>query len=154
MKSCTIIGVLVIVMLIFFPSCKKKNSSTESLAVEKVTAGSSEITLQGPNFNIPVDSSILIQFNVSLDTSTVRKSLVLKRSGNTNVLFGITYLNRNQTVVLTPATVFNPLTNYVLQIGSTLLGASGESFSGTSYSFTTNNRKLTLKSVTLNGLEF
>jgi hypothetical protein len=154
MKSCTIIGVLVIVMLIFFPSCKKKNSSTESLAVEKVTAGSSEITLQGPNFNIPVDSSILIQFNVSLDTSTVRKSLVLKRSGNTNVLFGITYLNRNQTVVLTPATVLNPLTNYVLQIGSTLLGASGESFSGTSYSFTTNNRKLTLKSVTLNGLEF
>ncbi len=154
MKPSAIIGLLAIVMLIFFPSCKKKNSNTENLVVEKVTAGSNEITLQGPNFNIPVDSSFLIKFNVSLDTSTVRKNLFLRRDGSTNILFGITYLNKYQTIVITPATALNPLTNYVLTIGSSLTGSSGEGFTGSSYSFTTNNRRLTLKSVILNGEEF
>jgi hypothetical protein len=154
MKSYPIVGLLVIGMLICFPSCKKNTSSKESLTVELVKGGSNEITLQGPNFNIPVDSSIFIKFNTSLDTNTVRKNIILKRNGNTTVLFGIAYLNGYQTIVLTPATALNPLTNYVLTIGSSLTGSSGEGFTGSSYSFTTNNRKLTLKSVTLNGEEF
>lgn len=154
MKFCTIIGMLAISLLIFFSSCKKKMSGTESLIVEQIKAGNNEITLQGPNFNIPVDSSFYISFNASLDTGKVRKSVILVKSGNTIVSVGINYLNSFQTIVLTPISVLDPLTNYVLQIGSSLTGTGGESFSGESYSFSTNNRKLTLKSVTLNGLEF
>ena len=154
MKSYPVIGLLILIMLIFFPSCKKKTSNTESLVVELVKGGSYEITLQGPNFFIPVDSAIVIQFNASLDTGTVKKSLILKKNGSISVLFGITYLNRYQTVILTPAIALDPLTNYILQISSSLTGSSGEDFYGTSYSFTTNNRKLTLKSVTVNGKEF
>jgi hypothetical protein len=147
-------GLGVILLLMFFTSCKKKISNTESLMVELVKSGNEEITLQGPNFNIPVDSSIYIRFNVSVDTGKVRKNIMLITNGNTIVSCGITYINGFQTVVLSPVRSLDPLTNYVLQIGSSLSGIEGESFSGANYSFTTNNRKLTLKSVTLNGEEF
>lgn len=130
------------------------SGNSERLVVEYVKSGNTELTVQGPNFNIPVDSSISITFNTSLDTNTVRKSLFLKRNGNTNVLIGIAYSNIYQTVTITPASPLDPMTNYILQIGPTLTGSAGEGFSETNYSFTTINRKLTLKSVTLNGAEF
>jgi hypothetical protein len=155
MKFHAIIGLLIIILLMFFSSCKKKMAnSSESLIVEHVKDGNTELTIQGPNFNIPVDSSISITFNASLDTNTVRKSLFLKRNGNTDVLIGIAYSNIYQTVTITPASPLDPLTNHILQIGATLTGSAGEGFAGTNYSFTTINRKLTLKSVTLNGTEF
>jgi hypothetical protein len=155
MKFHTFIGLLAIILLIFFSSCKKKMAnSSEILIVEHVKAGNTEITLQGPNFNIPVDSSISITFNTSLDTNTVRKSLFLKRNGNTNVSIGIAYSNIFQTITITPVSLLDPLTNYILQIKATLTGSAGEGFAGTDYSFTTINKKLTLKSVTLNGTEF
>ena len=82
MKLHAIIGLVAIILLMFFPSCKKKMAnSSETLIVEHVKTGNTELTIQGPNFNIPVDSSISITFNASLDTGTVRKSLFLKRNG-------------------------------------------------------------------------
>ena len=155
MKFNTFIGLLAVILLLLFSSCKKKMANnSESLIVEHVKAGNTELTLQGPNFNIPVDSSITITFNVSLDTNTVRKSLFLKKNGNTDVLIGIVYSNIYQTVTVIPASHLDPFTNYILQIGTSLTGSGGERFAGTNYSFTTINRKLTLKSVTLNGAEF
>jgi len=155
MKFHAIIGLMALILLMFFSSCKKKMAnSSETLIVEHVKTGNTELTIQGPNFNIPVDSSISITFNASLDTGTVRKSLFLKRNGTNDVIFGITFLNSFQTIVLSPYIPLDPMTNYILQIGSSLTGSAGEDFAGTSYSFTTTNRKLTLKSVTLNGAEF
>ena len=154
MKFNTFIGLLAVILLLLFSSCKKKMANSESLIVEHVKAGNTELTLQGPNFNIPVDSSITITFNASLDTNTVRKSLILKKNGNTDVLIGIVYSNIYQTVTVIPANHLDPFTNYILQIGASLTGSAGERFAGTNYSFTTINRKLTLKSVTLNGAEF
>ena len=154
MKFNTFIGLLAVILLLLFSSCKKKMANSESLIVEHVKAGNTELTLQGPNFNIPVDSSITITFNASLDTNTVRKSLFLKKNGNTDVLIGIVYSNIYQTVTVIPANHLDPFTNYILQIGASLTGSAGERFAGTNYSFTTINRKLTLKSVTLNGAEF
>ncbi|MGA3013887.1 MAG: glucoamylase family protein [Bacteroidales bacterium] len=122
--------------------------------MEKIRSGNIDITLQGPNFNVPLDSAIVIKFNASLDTVTVRKSLILSRSGSTLVPFGMTYLSGNQTIVLTPINYLDPLTNYVLQISSSLSGIEGQTFTAASYSFTTNKAELTLKSATLNGKEF
>jgi hypothetical protein len=155
MKSKAIFGLLAISLLIFFPSCKKKTSgSNGTLVIEKVKAGNTELTIQGPNLNIPVDSSFSITFNASLDTNTVRKSLFLKRNGNTAMPFGIVFSNVYQTVTIIPSGHLDPLTNYVLQIEASVTGSSGQVFTATSYSFTTVNRKLILKSATLNGEEF
>ena len=155
MKNPTLIFMLVLPLIIFFSSCKKKMSENNAtLVVEQITSGNIEITLQGPNFNVPLDSAIIIKFNASLDTGTVRKSLIFSNNGNTMVPFGITYLSGNQTIVLTPVNYLDPLTKYVLQISSSLSGTGGLGFPTTSYSFTTNNKKLTLKSLTLNGKEF
>ena len=155
MKNPTLIFLLVLPLIIFFSSCKKKMSENNAtLIVEQIISGNTEITLQGPNFNVPLDSAIIIKFNASLDTGTVRKSLILSNNGNTLVPFGITYLSGYQTIVLTPVNYLDPLTKYVLQISSSLSGTGGLGFSTASYSFTTNNKKLTLKSLTLNGKEF
>jgi hypothetical protein len=155
MKSHAFIGLLALSLLILFPSCKKKTSgSNGTLVIEKVKAGNTELTIQGPNLNIPVDSSFSITFNASLDTNTVRKSLFLKRNGNTAMPFGIVFSNVYQTVTIIPSGHLDPLTNYVLQIEASVTGSSGQVFTATSYSFTTVNRKLILKSATLNGEEF
>jgi hypothetical protein len=155
MKSHAFIGLLALSLLILFPSCKKKTSgSNGTLVIEKVKAGNTELTIQGPNLNIPVDSSFSITFNASLDTNTVRKSLFLKRNGNTVMPFGIVFSEVYQTVTIIPSSHLDPLTNYVLQIEASVTGSLGQVFTATSYSFTTVNRKLILKSATLNGEEF
>jgi hypothetical protein len=154
MKLKTIIALAGISFLVVFSSCKKKESNANVLSVVQVETGKNKITVEGPNLNIPVDSSIIITFNIPLDTATVRNNLFLKRNGTSDVSFSYLYSADHRIVMLLPAAPLNSLTSFTLAIGSGVRGSSGEIFNGTSYTFTTINRKLRLKSMTLNGQEF
>ncbi len=51
---------------------------------------------------IPVDKNIVIEFSNVLDTSTVRKSILLKKEGTAQVDVSVSYMDDNRTVVLIP----------------------------------------------------
>lgn len=148
---------MVFVFFLTLAACKKdgtqpgNNGNILQLATVKV--GTTYLSLQGNNNNLPIDKGIVIQFSNPLDTSTVKRSILLKRDNNL-VNCNIAYLDQNATVSLQPAQTLENRTTYTLQIATTLKGQKGETFSGIDYSFTTINGKMTIDSITLNGNVF
>lgn len=148
---------MVFLFFLTLAACKKdgtqpgNNGNILQLATVKV--GTTYLSLQGNNNNLPIDKGIVIQFSNPLDTSTVKRSILLKRDNNL-VNCNIAYLDQNATVSLQPAQTLENRTTYTLQIATTLKGQKGETFSGIDYSFTTINGKMTIDSITLNGNVF
>lgn len=148
---------MVFLFFLILAACKKdgtqpgNNGNILQLATVKV--GTTYLSLQGNNNNLPIDKGIVIQFSNPLDTSTVKRSILLKRDNNL-VNCNIAYLDQNATVSLQPAQTLENRTTYTLQIATTLKGQKGETFSGIDYSFTTINGKMTIDSITLNGNVF
>ena len=73
-----------------------------SLQLTSTKVGTQYLTLQGPNTGIQVDESILIAFSNSLDTATVRNSILLTAYGNNAILFDIAYLDNYKTISISP----------------------------------------------------
>jgi len=96
----------------------------------------------------------MIEFSSALDTAAARKSVLLKKGGVTAVPASITFIDENRTVVLQPSASLDNLSEYTLEITSSLRGANRETFPGVTYSFTTVNGKMVITSVTVNGQTF
>lgn len=148
---------MVFLFLLALAACKKDSTQPGNngniLQLATVKVGTTYLSLQGNNNNLPIDKGIVIQFSNSLDTSTVKKSILLKKDASI-VNCNIAYLDQNSTVSLTPAQTLENMTTYTLQITSALKGQKGETFSGIDYTFTTINGKMTIDSITLNGKVF
>jgi hypothetical protein len=137
-------------------SCAKKTdpSPPGTLQLGWTKIGSTLLSLQTPNIDLPADSSITVSFNNKLDTTTVRAGIVLKKSDQSQVAFKTTYSNDLSTVRLTPHQPLEHAAYYILQINSAIKGAQGETFPGVEYTFSTIGGKMTIESITLNGIDF
>ena len=147
---------LVFILLLLITSCRKQSdtSSSNVLQIKNVTAGTTPITLQGPNKNIPADSTISLYFDHKLDTSTVSKSIIISGPDKLPVDF-ISGFSPDFTVALIrPRLSLNVLSDYTLSISSGIKGAAGESYPGAVYSFTTATGKLKLETITVNSIPF
>lgn len=103
---------------------------------------------------IPVDKYIVIEFSNVLDTSTVKKSILLKKEGTVIVDVKVSYMDDNRTVVLIPFKDLDHYIDYTLEITSSLKGINKETFPGVAYSFTTINGTMVISNITLNGQSF
>ena len=150
------IGFIVILLLVF--SCKKDQNNggntTEKLQLVNVKVGELTLNLQGSNKNTPVDKSIIITFNIGVDTNSVKQNIILKAPDSTLVNSVITYTNDFSAIVFTPSQQLNNATNFTLQIKAGLKGGHGEAFPTITYTFVTLNGKFTIENITLNEKEF
>ena len=146
---------LIILSLLLF-SCDRNDPGGEPGLIQLVRAkvGTVYLDLNNPLTDIPVDRNAVIEFSSALDTAAARKSVFLKKGGVTAIPAAITFIDDNRTVVLQPSSSLDHLSEYTLEITSTLRGASRETFPGVTYSFTTVNGKMLITTVTVNGESF
>jgi len=155
MKNRYCIVLLSLLSLLVVISCRKHSVAYSGIIhLQSVTVGNISITIQGPNKNLPTDSSITLIFDLRLDTSTVSKSILLSGSDQAAVLSIIRFSSDFRTVRLTPLQTIQGLADFTLKISSGIKGAAGESFNNVTYSFTTINGKLKIETITVNTVPF
>ncbi len=149
-------GAWLIVLSLLLFSCDRNDPGGEPGLIQLVRAkvGTVYLDLANPLTDIPVDKNAMIEFSSALDTAAARKSVLLKKGGVTAVPASITFIDENRTVVLQPSASLDNLSEYTLEITSSLRGANRETFPGVTYSFTTVNGKMVITSVTVNGQTF
>ncbi|MEI6888102.1 MAG: glucoamylase family protein [Bacteroidales bacterium] len=145
-----------LLILFIAPSCKKTSESSTAgkLQLAWVKIGANYLNAGTENTGLPSDSSILISFNQKLDTNTVRTGISLLQSDQSAVVCKITFPGDLSTIRLKPLQSLSHSTRYILQIGTGIKGASGETFSGVVYFFTTTGGIMQLVSISLNSLNF
>ena len=137
--------------------CKRENGIKPTpgiLQLAQVNIASVPLSLTAENRGLPVNKPVTIEFNGILDTNTVTKSVLLKKTDNSIVPVMFSYSNSLKTITLTPLNPLGNQTAYFLTIGSTILGSKGETFPGITFSFTTINGTMSIQSINLNGLNF
>ncbi len=136
-------------------SCKKKTDEQKGMIrINTVTVGNIPLQPSVITIDVPVDTAFCLRFSIAVDTASARNGITIKRSGQAAYPCKISFSNAYQTVWLKPVAPLAFLTDYILTIGKDVMGASGESFSGASYNFTTMNGKMVIGQITLNGINF
>ena len=150
-------GALIVALALSVVSCDKKDpgdGDTGYVQLIRSKVGTVYLDLQTTVTDIPIDKNIVVEFSNILDTSTVRKSILLKKNGSTETACTVSYMDENRTVVLTPLQNLEHYADYTLDITSSLKGAAKETFPGVTYTFKTVNGKMVISSITLNGQSF
>jgi hypothetical protein len=139
-------------------SCDKKNKNDGNppghVQLVRSRVGTVYLDLMQAVSEVPVDKNIVIEFSNVLDTSTIRKNILLKKEGTAKVAVNVSYMDDNRTVVLIPFRDLDHYTAYTLEITSSLKGINNETFPGLTYNFTTINGTMVVKNITLNGQSF
>jgi len=82
------------------------------------------------------DATISITFSEAMDTTTITTSTFTVDNGVTDDNLTIDFSNANKTATFTPSAYLTPGTTYTVTISSTVTDVAGNSFAGTSWSFT------------------
>lgn len=117
-------------------------------------AGDITLTVGGLSANIPVDAAFTIEFSDALDTVTVREAVTLSDAPGNQIPCSYFYSDDRKIITVDPLKDLVYFNGYKLSIGTGLQGENGESFAGAVYELTTEQGKLTLKNIVLNGLPF
>lgn len=147
---------LCFLLLLISHSCAKDPEPTQagSLHLAWAKMGTRTLSLQSPNTGLPVDSSVTITFNEKIDTATVRSGILLKNSDQAQVACKLAYSGNFTTIRMTPLQPLEHSADYTLVVGPSIKGALGETFPGVTYSLTTIAGKMTIETITLNGIDF
>jgi hypothetical protein len=150
--SATRLGMITLAVLLL-NACKPDDPVNHgTLQLVRARAGDITLNLETVVSGIPPESSFFVEFSMPVDTSTVRKSIVLLNATGHPVASSISFSGDNTVITLTPTVALDYLTAYKLSIDSTLMGAARESFPGLLFDMITVQGKLLLKALTLNGL--
>jgi hypothetical protein len=149
-------GIFGLLMILFVPwACKDDTPDpvTGTLQIIRARAGSSILQHDQNVQNIPVASSFYLEFSSAVDTTSAKQNILLKKNDESSeVQVGFSFTNDNKTVVLTPAAHLDYLKTHRLVISENLRGSNKETFPGIEFEFTTEQGRLLIQSITLNGL--
>jgi hypothetical protein len=147
---------LIIILAVISFSCNKKQNTNESGLVQlaKVTVGSVTLSTSDITSDVPVNKTIEISFNVSIDSSTVEQAISLLDDENIPVALSYSFNSNKTEITLTPLQTLKYNSLYILQIEQSLKGINNESFPGIEYQFQTENGILSIESILLNGNDF
>ncbi|MCU0377820.1 MAG: Ig-like domain-containing protein [Bacteroidales bacterium] len=150
-------GALLAALALIVVSCDKKDPGDDdpgNVQLIRSKVGTVYLDLQMTVTDIPVDKNIIVEFSNVLDTSTVKKSILLKKNGSVQLACTVSYMDDYRTVVLTPLQNLDYYTDFTLDITSSLKGLNKETFPGVTYAFKTINGKMVINSITLNSQSF
>ncbi len=121
----------VVIIIIFFNSCKKSDSSNPT-PTPPSTFTFSGITVNGTNsgltyFGINVAPVLKFSFSAPIDHSSVNNTFLLKNVNGGSVPFTASYENNDNTVIIQPASPLGFLTNYNLSVSTNLKSQTNQS---------------------------
>ncbi|MEE4178736.1 MAG: Ig-like domain-containing protein, partial [Bacteroides sp.] len=156
MKSAVPYLWLVFIMgALLLATCKKQEENTPGkVQLAAIKIGDESLDLQGNNDGIPVDSMIYIEFNDQLDISTAAGAIQLFKDPDSVVAFDLSSQDNNTTIILNTESLLSYQSAYRIIITGELAGAGGETFPGITVNFFTENGKLLIENITINGIDF
>lgn len=141
---------------IFLFSCKEEGEKPPVLfELLSVSAGNTTLDLENPqqNTGLPTDFSLLAQFDMGIDESTLEEGVILKAQSGISIPLEFTLTNVNKKLSIQPTLELTYNTTYDLVFSDDLRGDSGESFEEQIVSFTTLAQQLSIQSLKFNGDE-
>lgn len=151
--SGTFSKITAVIFLLAACTCKKGATTPEPdfFQLLKVTAGDITLSTSATRQEISTEITLGIHFSSPVDSQTVEAAIkLIKAENNTPIDIQISYQNDGEVVLVTPGTLLEYNTEYILQISNELNSASGSEFPGADYRFVTQNGVLQLVSATLN----
>lgn len=152
MKYSSLFVLFLITVILFDVSCNKKETTSPPgiLQLVQVKIGTIVLDITQITDDIPIDSSIIIDFTGELDPAAVGNNVILTKSDNTRITCGIIIFNNSRSIKMVPVKPLDHNSTYKLQITSGIKGSRGETFTGVEYSFITVKGKMYLKNIILN----
>jgi len=116
-----------------------------------VKIGTSTLNVNSTITNVPNDQPIQFAFTSAVDTNSISKVITIQNSTATAIPYFYSQSDNSTTLTLTPASILQYSTDYILAISSALRGINGETFPGIQYKFTTLAGSMRIDSISLNG---
>jgi len=146
--------ILPVLIALTILSCNKEPEKyTGTIQLASVKIGENTLNLNGLTSDMPIDQNILIQFNTLIDSSSAKNSIFLKKD-NIDITTTFIFFDDLKNITLVPNHSLQNSGAYSITISDQLKGFSGETFPGIVISFETEEGKLTVKTITLNGADF
>jgi len=142
------------IFLIGILSCKKDtstNRNVEIIQLISVKIGTSTLNVNSTIKNVPYDQPIQFAFTSAVDTNSISKIITIQNSTATAIPYFYSQSDNSTALTLTPASILQYSTDYILAISSALRGINGETFPGIQYKFTTLTGSMRIDSISLNG---
>lgn len=140
-------------LLVASDACKKEASPPGIVQLTSTTIGTNTLKPLGENPGMPVDLPIILTFGNQLDTTKAKKAVKLLK--NTDLVSSTMNCSPDlKQVTLTPDEALDFKTSYNIEISPSAIGLSGETFSGLTIQFETEEGKLKVVGITLNGADF
>jgi hypothetical protein len=133
-------------------SCKKdtsQNIDAGMIQLISVKIGTSTLNADTPVKNVPADKPIVFEFTSSVDTSSLKKAIIIQDTKGLVVPYY--YSNVSTSLTISPRSILQYATDYSLTISDGLSGTKGETFPGTRFDFTTIAGSIAIDSIRLNG---
>jgi hypothetical protein len=143
-----------LIFIISILSCKKdasSDSSGEILQLINVKVGSAILNVGETIKSVPIDQPILFMFSSAVDTSSIKKGIVLSKSGGASTPYHYSTSTDYTSFSLYPSSILENSTDYTLVVSSGLHGKGGETFPGVQFEFTTLAGLVAIDSISING---
>lgn len=146
--------ILFFVFAILFSGCDKDDDPVGNLTLLQVFAGPTEISLTSPmTEGIPTDRSVTALFSAAVDRVSAGNAITLKKNGTEVINSTISFASEDKAVVIRPTGALSPNSVYLLEVATTMKGAKGESFAGSTVEFKTIMGSLAVTSIKTNNQE-
>ena len=158
MKKNLFLPWIMISFMLLLLTCEKKQDnqldSNEQLEITTARVGRISLSSSGSTENVPVDKPLVLSFNNTLDTNTVRNNIELQIEDSIQLDFDVFFFEDLKMISISPEKKLDYNTRYILEVKEDLKGTLGESFNGAEYLFSTKNGTLKIQSITINEEDF
>ncbi|MEO9477324.1 MAG: glucoamylase family protein [Cyclobacteriaceae bacterium] len=150
-ESTIILGLLFLLTLV---ACNDDDSDNKpELILTSLNIGN-ESLLEGSVVDVPVSQSIVVSFNLPLDTGSVSQGLVITDEAGNELLLRFNFFNSNKSVTIYPTQPLKTYTEYTISITDAIISLYGDSKNiATSYTFRTVEGLLQLEHIESAGID-
>jgi hypothetical protein len=142
----------ILVFPLILSGCKKEPENHGTMQLFSLKAGSVVLKTDGVTEGISADAGFILEFSNLLNQESAKQHIRIEKTDGTRVDADHVFSAGFNGVTLNPLLKLSYYTDYRIVIDATLTGAAGESFPGAQFLFKTEQGKLKVTSITLNGM--
>ncbi|GAB3342276.1 hypothetical protein GCM10027429_31740 [Marivirga atlantica] len=141
---------LILLLSFLLLSCNEEtpDAQNEILRLQSIRVGTTSLSPNEPEQEVPADQNIVITFSEELDRSSAESNLELRNNSGDLVDVSYAYLDNDKTISIIPSNFLPRAISYTLLIGE-ITSVNNSAFPGASYSFITEQGSFNLLSATL-----
>ncbi len=146
---------IIFILLTLNWACKKDTQEVGSLKISSCAANDKVLSNSSQTADVAVDADFVLKFTAAVDSNTVKNNILIKDKDNVIVPdIYFRFADGYKTVTIKTFKDLNLKQQYTLYVLKTLTGSKGETFTETSFVFTTVSGSFILNSISLENQNF